>query len=441
MNEFYLTGTLHTDSTLHGTRYILNAANERLVDLFVVKQDYGNNTREDAVWAVRKYLHHFEILGQESLGTVTVEDVRRFILKAAAEVKPASLHNLFLYLRHFHIYLKDTGVDAPDCVELFSHKVYRDMPLQGYVTDQELICILEVIDTSTESGKRNRAIILLGATTGLRAGDIIRLKLTDIDWRQGKIHVRQSKTNQTVSLPLLEMAGTAIQDYILNARPESECPEVFLRCIPPKIAIQDAVCVGTMFKDYERRAGIERHPFDGKGFHGLQRRLAKKLLVSGNPLTMIAQILGHDDIKSALQYLALDVDNLKRVCSGFFRNPCRKEGTSVNLGFVSRFGGDLTGMIELKVSLGGSENTYLSRAQNFDRFCAEEYPDAEELTADLAISWIKTAECVASAVHSKIAFERGFATYLHSIGKSAHILPERFAGGKAIFVPYIFTDG
>ncbi len=113
----------------------------------------------------------------------------------------------------------------------------------------------------------------------------------------------------------------------------------------------------------------------------------------------------------------------------------------MNLGFASRFGSDLTGMIELKVSLGGSENTYLSRAQNFDRFCAEEYPDAEELTADLAISWIKTAKGVASAVHSKIAFERGFATYLHSIGKSAHILPERFAGGKNIFVPYIFTDG
>ncbi len=317
MSEFYLTGTLHTDSALHGIRYILNAANERLVDLFVVKQGYGNNTREDAVWAVRKYLHHFEMLGQESLGTVTVEDVRQFILKTAAEVKPASLHNLFLYLRHFHIYLKDTGVDAPDCVELFSHKVYRDMPLQGYVTDEELIRILKVIDTSTESGKRNRAIILLGATTGLRAGDIIRLKLTDIDWRQGKIHVQQSKTNQTVSLPLLEMTGTAIQDYILNARPESECPEVFLRCIPPKIAIQDAVCVGTMFKDYERRAGIERYPFDGKGFHGLRRRLAKKLLVAGNPLTMIAQILGHDDIKSALQYLALDVGNLKECALDF----------------------------------------------------------------------------------------------------------------------------
>ena len=72
-----------------------------------------------------------------------------------------------------------------------------------------------------------------------------------------------------------------------------------------------------MFKDYERRAGIERHPFDGKGFHGLRRRLAKKLLVSGSSLAMVAQVLGQEDIQSALQYLALDTGNLKECALSF----------------------------------------------------------------------------------------------------------------------------
>ena len=317
LNEFYLTNTLHIDPKLHGTRYILNAGNERLVDLFVTNRGYDSNTRDDAIWAVRKYLHHFELIGHKVLGTVTIEDVRQFILKTAAEVKLSTLHNIFLYLRHFHIFLKETGADAPDCVELFSHKVYREMPVQGYVTDDELGRILNVIDLSTESGKRNRAIILLGATTGLRACDIIRLKLTDIDWRKGEVRVEQSKTDHTVCVPLLEETGAAIQDYILNARPKTGCTEVFLRCVPPKIAIQDAVCIGCMFKDYERRAGIERHPFDGKGFHGLRRRLAKKLLVSGSSITTIAQILGHEDVQSALQYLALDTNSLKECALDF----------------------------------------------------------------------------------------------------------------------------
>ena len=66
-----------------------------------------------------------------------------------------------------------------------------------------------------------------------------------------------------------------------------------------------------MFKRYQRRAGITRQALDGKGFHGLRRRLAKKLLVSGTPTTSIAQILGHDDVYSVRQYLSLDTSNLK----------------------------------------------------------------------------------------------------------------------------------
>lgn len=57
--------------------------------------------------------------------------------------------------------MKGTGEKAPDCVELFSYKVYREMPIQGYVTDDALERILGVIDTSTETGKRNRAIIVV----------------------------------------------------------------------------------------------------------------------------------------------------------------------------------------------------------------------------------------------------------------------------------------
>lgn len=135
---------------------------------------------------MRKYLQHMERHGHATLSDVTHDEVREFILKTAASVKTSGLHNVLLYLKHFHIFLKDSGISAPDCVELFSYKVYREMPIQSYVTDEELGLILGVIDTDTETGKRNRAIFLVGATTGLRAIDIIRMKLTDIDWKRGR---------------------------------------------------------------------------------------------------------------------------------------------------------------------------------------------------------------------------------------------------------------
>lgn len=187
------------------------------------------------MWAVRKYLSYFEKREHETLSTVTMDEVQQFIFRVATEVKTSTMYDLFLYLRHFHVFLKETETRAPECTKLFSHSVYREMPIQGHVTDEELERILSVIDTSTEVGKRNRAIILLGATTGLRACDMIRLKLTDIDWRKGEIRIEQIKTKRVVHLPLMEDAGAAVQDYILNARPQSYCHELFLRCAAPRM--------------------------------------------------------------------------------------------------------------------------------------------------------------------------------------------------------------
>lgn len=108
--------------------------------------------------------------------------------------------------------------------------------------------------------------------------------------------------------------------------------------------------------------------------------------------------------------------------------------------FISCFGRDLSNMIEWKVSLGGAESTYLSRAKNFDRFCAERHPDASQLTEPLVMEWIKTAENAAGAVHNKVTFMRGFAVYLRATGNPAYVLPDNFTTGRSIFVPYIFTD-
>lgn len=316
MNELYMTGKISIAPVVHGTEYILNAEHARLLDLFLAAKNYGSNTRNDAAWAVRKYLNYFERNGC-SLFKATVDDARAFLFQTASEVKISTLHTLLLYLRHFHIFLRDTEVPVPDCVELFSYKVYREMPIQSYVTDNELEAVLNVIDTDSPKGKRDKAIILLAASTGMRACDIIRLQLENIDWRRGEIRIVQQKTTRTVVLPLLSDVGTALQDYILNARPESDSKEVFLRASAPCVAMMDAVSVGDMFQKYQKQAGIVRQPFDGKGFHGLRRRLAKKLIVAGTPLTTVAQILGHNDMHSSRQYLSLDTGNLKECALDF----------------------------------------------------------------------------------------------------------------------------
>ena len=81
-----------------------------------------------------------------------------------------------------------------------------------------------------------------------------------------------------------------------------------------------------MFDQYVKKAGIERKPYDGKTFHGLRRHLAKNLIVSGVPVTTIAQILGHQSMESVKQYLSLDGQNLKECALDFSAIPLAREG-------------------------------------------------------------------------------------------------------------------
>lgn len=250
MNEFFLTGTLQADSNRITTHYLLCGENEHLVEEFVHARGYTGKTQKDATWVTRKYLYFFEQNGHASLQTVTIEHVRDFIMDTAAKVKTSTLHDIYLYLHAFHLFLAENGIPAPNCADLFSYTIHREMPIQGCVADDELEKILKVIDVTTESGARNYAIILLSATTGLRACDIIRLKLTDINWRNATIQIKQDKTDLTVTVPLFSEAAEAVKRYILKYRPKSTgCQELFLRCLAPKTKIRDATTIGTMFTE------------------------------------------------------------------------------------------------------------------------------------------------------------------------------------------------
>jgi integrase len=160
-------------------------------------------------------------------------------------------------------------------------------------------------------------MFMLAIVTGLRAVDITRLKLTDIDWRRGEINLVQSKTSQNLQLPLTADIGEALRDYILNGRQKVKEPEVFLRHLPPYRAFADAVAIGDIYDEYRKSAGYERKAFDGKGFHSLRRTVGTNLVTSDVTLEEAAQILGKVNPESMKKYVALDVAHLKECALDF----------------------------------------------------------------------------------------------------------------------------
>ena len=85
----------------------------------------------------------------------------------------------------------------------------------------------------TPKGMRDYAILMLLSTYGVRAGEVVALRLDDIDWRKEVIRIRHSKTDSTSYLPLLPEVGEALLKYLQKSRPKTPIREMFIRCHAP----------------------------------------------------------------------------------------------------------------------------------------------------------------------------------------------------------------
>ena len=193
--------------------------------------------------------------------------------------------------------------------------------------DDETKAILESIDTSTKQGRRDYAVVMLALDTGLRWSDIAKMQLSDILWEKREIRVKQEKTDTPLTLPLTLRAGTAVADYILEARPKCSSPYVFLRLRKPYSSmLSSASPTKDLMGRYFKKNGIEHHFGDGKTFHGLRRTMGTNLVRNGTPLEEVSQILGHRDINSSRHYISLHDEMLAECCMDISMFATEKEG-------------------------------------------------------------------------------------------------------------------
>ena len=194
-------------------------------------------------------------------------------------------------------------------------------------TDEELQAIFAKINRSTDKGRRDYAVFLLALRTGLRASDISKLRLDDIDWKRNTISVVQKKTKVLIELPLTVDVGNAIADYILNSRCKTDNCYVFLSM---RNDIQSAPIhpstFNTCLRKYIKDAGMEKTGWDGKSFHAFRRTAGTRMIETNIPSTTVSQILGHTNVESTKRYIALDINTMKCCCLDLGDMVSRKEG-------------------------------------------------------------------------------------------------------------------
>jgi len=311
--EYDDTGKLSWKNLQSGSTYKLNSAFTAIADSYYTASDLHPNTRNDVRWVTHKYFAWLSENGYNDLTNVSTAAVQQFMVFCSKNMSPSSMHNVKLYLRKLYDYLSASGFSNIPYKELLSFKVNRERKIYPCVPKEEIAAIFEAIDRNTKRGKRDYAIMLLGAVMGLRAIDIANLKLSDINWIRGEIKIIQAKTGTTVVLPLTQDVGEAIQEYILKARPKSETKNIFLRINAPHRELKSAVTIAEIYNDWRKIAGLP----ESKKFHSLRRTLGRDMVIGGTSVTTVAQVLGQKDFNSAKQYISLDSSHLKLCALSF----------------------------------------------------------------------------------------------------------------------------
>jgi site-specific recombinase XerD len=262
----------------------------------------------------RQFLEYLEQKKVKDIAEVGVNEISSFIPVFSKHYQPTTMRTELTALRCFLRYLEGRNLTQICLSNAIPSSFGRATTIIPVITPEEEQNLLDSADHTTASGKRNYAMLLLALRTGLRSIDITNLKLGDIYWKSNTIEIVQAKTGIPLVLPLLTEVGNAIADYILNGRPDSKQPYLFLRSQAPYRKMSGHSACYAISRKMMKEAGIRQGEGHRKGFHCLRHAVAARLLAAETPLPIISSILGHRNKESTKVYLSTDLEHL-RACA------------------------------------------------------------------------------------------------------------------------------
>lgn len=262
---------------------------------------------------VRLYCRDATIM-LEVLGDNTSEwnpkDVRTFLLNSARNCSINVAEKRVTSARAFLRYLGVRGLchsGLDQAVPALAH--WRLSTLPRCLTADEVDRLIAACKGDSPRRLRDRAIVLLLVRLGVRAGDLVNLRMSDIEWETGTLRV-SGKGRYEVRLPLPQDAGEALLRYLESRAPVNDSDRVFVRNIAPIKPIASGDAISSAVNGALTRAGVNSPV---KGAHLLRHTAVSEMLRLGVPLEQIGTVLRHRGIDTTAYYAKVDVALLKQV--------------------------------------------------------------------------------------------------------------------------------
>ena len=264
---------------------------------------YGRDLRKFEAFAEKRGL---------SLEAVSRDDVVDFLgdlYRQGLDSRSVARH--LVSLRNFFRFaLTEEALSADPTLNLESPKTRRSLPV--YLRMEDVDRLLEQPDPATPKGLRDRAILEVLYSTGLRVSELVNLKVSDMEMRMGCLRCI-GKGDKERLVPVGKKALAAVQAYLGKSRP------LLLRGREAKTVLWlfvnrfgnrlSRIAVWRLLAAYGRRAGIRTRLSP----HKLRHSFATHLLERGADLRSVQLMLGHADISTTQIYTHVMEERLKQV--------------------------------------------------------------------------------------------------------------------------------
>jgi len=258
---------------------------------------------------VGRYLSFLLAQNVSSLDNISQMHIREYIRSLnASGLSPSSIARSISSIKTYHKYLSaENLVKKNPTLVLSSPKIPKKLPNVLSVVDVE--AIIEAIEPDSQFGIRDRTIIEVLYSCGLRVSEICDLKIANLFLDDELIRV-MGKGSKERLIPIGGKANQDLKEYLQHSRPilsrKTDSSAVFLSRNGKPLT---RAMINKILKKWQKVAGIKKHVSP----HTLRHSFATHLLEGGADLRFVQVLLGHTDISTTQVYTHLDKHTIKEV--------------------------------------------------------------------------------------------------------------------------------
>lgn len=245
-----------------------------------------------------------------NLDELDAKRIHDYVSDLCNRYSPKTVSSTVSTLRSFFRFAEITGMCCSTLCEMVPSPALRGArQVPKYLTKSQLSRFLSSFNTDVPADTRNRAIVLCLVRLGLRAGEVVALKLDDFDWRNDVVRLSVAKGRRHYVLPLALDLREALIDYLRNVRPKSSLRTVFLSLRPEGRSLT-AGAVSRITARALKRAGINAPCW---GAHLFRHTVATHLVQHGSSVKEIADFLRHKSLDTTVVYAKVNFPLLQSV--------------------------------------------------------------------------------------------------------------------------------